>query len=85
MSGVARLYRRFRGNRAFWRQVQAAAPLDCWPWSGAIDDEGNPQYRGSRADIHAYELARGSFPAGAELEHKCGNRLCLNPRHLAVR
>jgi len=58
----------------------------CWNWTG-------PQTRGygfiqdgaaHRYQVHrfVYEQLVGSIPDGLELDHKCRNTLCINPRHV---
>lgn len=46
---------------------------------------------GSRADgtrhqewVHriAYEIAHGPIPEGMQINHRCGNSLCVNPDHV---
>ena len=64
----------------------------CWNWTDCVKGEGYGKLRvGSRSDnssrmvnAHriAYELAIGPIPAGAEIDHVCRNRSCVNPLHL---
>jgi glycine/D-amino acid oxidase-like deaminating enzyme len=84
MATLPRLLRRFAHNRRFWRLVQAGEPRECWPWQGAVDDEGYGRFRGQRADDYAYALARGARAGGSHVEHECGNPRCVNPNHLAA-
>jgi hypothetical protein len=58
----------------------------CWQWVGTVTGKGYGMIpvggRLRRAHKHFYEQARGSVPAGLELDHLCRNRGCVNPDHL---
>jgi hypothetical protein len=82
---VLQLIRRYERRRRFWRLVRVAGPDDCWPWLGRTDGNGDGVYDGRTAHRYAYELAGRLLPSGASLEHRCGNRWCVNPHHLEVR
>jgi hypothetical protein len=85
MPGLGRLIRRYERKRRFWRNVRAEGPQDCWPWLGPTDHDGFGRFEGRPAHERAYELAGGRLPSGAALEHRCGNRHCVNPYHLEPR
>jgi hypothetical protein len=61
---------------------------DCWNWLGSPNSGGYGTYRfpdgGKRVGAHiaVYEILVGSIPDGMELDHKCRNRSCTNPKHL---
>lgn len=60
---------------------------ECWIWTGYINDAGYgivTQGRGKRYRAHrfVYERVVGPIPEGLELDHKCRNTGCVNPRHM---
>lgn len=60
----------------------------CWLWTGGIQSAGygmisrNGKVIG--AHIVSYEMFVGPVPKGYDVEHKCGNRPCVNYEHLQV-
>jgi hypothetical protein len=62
-------------------------PGDCWTWIGAVNKKtgyGKKQYCGQTVLAHRwmYEQLFGRIPDGLVINHKCSNRLCVNPWHL---
>lgn len=60
---------------------------DCLLWQGAsrTNGYGVTVYRGTQTTTHRimYQLYIGeTLPDGMEVDHKCNNRLCINPDHL---
>jgi hypothetical protein len=74
----------------FWEKVERRGPNDCWLWRGAMSWNGYGRIKpdGPRDVPHmgahqaAYMLAHGAIPAGHVVHHICGQRACVNPRHL---
>lgn len=59
----------------------------CWNWTAYTNDDGYgiiSQGRGRRYRAHRYVYERlvGPIPEGRELDHKCRNHGCINPRHM---
>ena len=60
----------------------------CWEWQGGTNSRGYGQYRRPRpltqllAHRVSYTLHVGDIPDGLALDHKCRNRVCVNPAHL---
>ena len=76
----------------FWARVNKDGTeiLDtkCWEWTGAKSREfGSVTYQGEHMSAHrlAWRLTNGPIPGKMRrLIHQCGNRLCVNPDHLAL-
>ena len=71
----------------------AGASDDCWPWLWNRRDAGygvkvviTPDGRTTSTPAHrwVYEQHVGPIPPGAELDHRCNNRGCVNPAHLRI-
>jgi hypothetical protein len=68
-----------------YEKIDKRGPSECWPWKGythkgyAMFSIGNVKHHALRV---AWELANGGLiPAGMEMDHVCGDRLCCNPAH----
>ena len=76
-----------RMPRRFWAKVAADSDAECWLWAGALHRKGYGQFwhDSSMKQAHrvAYEALVGSIPGGLQLDHRCRNRACVNPSHLA--
>ncbi len=75
-------------TNAFDSKVSPAG--DCLVWTGAkrngygvfhVPGTRNGTVRSHR---YAYESAHGPVPAGMVIDHLCGNKACVNVRHLEV-
>lgn len=67
----------------FWRHAEVRGDGVCWFWRGAKSN-GYGRFRGIRAHRMSYEIAKGEIPPELMVRHLCGNKLCVNPRHLDI-
>lgn len=70
----------------FWKRVNKTK--SCWLWTGHRNAPGRYGHLrvGGGKKMLAHRFAwielRGPVPDGMELDHLCGNVLCVNPSHL---
>jgi hypothetical protein len=68
----------------FWQQVLKTDT--CWLWTGTPNDQGYGRLTvdGVRQLVHrlSYIAHVGPIPDGLVIDHKCWQRLCVNPAHL---
>lgn len=72
-------------ERCFWERNEPEPNTGCWLWLGARSEGyGNVLWDGRSQKAHrvAYFLALGPIPSGLDLDHKCRQPACVNPRHL---
>lgn len=74
-------------EQRFWPKVKKTD--GCWLWEASKTKKGYGQISnkpGSPLLAHrvAYELVKGAIPAGAQIDHLCRVRECVNPDHLEV-
>lgn len=69
--------------------IMADPNSGCWLWTAGLNRGGygvirvNGMGRGmSYAHRISYEAHKGSIPDGAQLDHLCRTRSCVNPNHL---
>lgn len=72
----------------FMRTVALSISTDeCVRWPFGLDSKGYGRFSLNKKSIGAHQMAcehhNGPRPhAGLDAAHKCGNRWCINPRHL---
>ena len=58
----------------------------CWIWLGIPDKDGYGRFRIRKSQMPAhrvvYEFMKSPIPVGLTLDHKCRNKICVNPNHL---
>ena len=73
-----------------FRKVTKGGPRDCWEWTGALNSKpGKNAYGqigmtgGELIYVHRLSYAIvAPLPKQWTIDHKCRNRLCVNPAHL---
>jgi hypothetical protein len=81
--------RYLRGHAGSWREDGGYAidpNTGCWIWQRSTSYTGYGQLwhegRVQRAHRVFYQLYVGPIPEGYQIDHTCGNRLCVKPGHL---
>src|SRR5262249_43761985 len=68
------------------KYVERQSRDDCWPWRGALNNNGYGVLKvaGKNARAHrlAWTLEHGPIPNGLNVLHRCDNPPCCNPAHL---
>jgi hypothetical protein len=79
----------------FWTKVNKVGPMPaqgvvrgcCWQWTKGKTNKGYGSFHPSKGSLvlahrFSYELLVGPIPEGLVIDHRCRNRLCVNPDHL---
>jgi hypothetical protein len=75
----------------FVKRVEIDHESGCWNWMGSKNgntEYGKFSYRVGGQTFHptahrfCWETFVGPIPEGLEIDHLCGNKLCVNPDHL---
>ena len=76
----------------FWSKVNKRGPIQdhmddrCWEWTGAKNADGYGRFslrsKSSLAHRFSFLLATGDEPE--QVLHRCNNRSCVRPNHLAA-
>lgn len=91
VKGEPRLFIRFHRRRKslearFWDSVVKSP--GCWLWKGYVWNgygrlaEGGKDGPPVSAHRLSYQINVGPIPAGMDIHHLCGVKLCVNPEHL---
>lgn len=69
-----------------FRASYSVQPDGCWEWQAGKTGHGYgafyPTDRQVGAHVWSYIQEYGPVPKGKVVDHKCGNRACVNPAHL---
>ena len=73
-------------SEVFWTFVDVRDSSECWPWKKAPHKHGHGTFWHNNVSYHAHVIAfiltNGPVPEGLLVDHKCRNRICVNPNHL---
>lgn len=83
---VVRLVRHSSPEASFAANTRWNGSCLLWTASAGSHGYGRIHVGGTRVLAHRYawERAHGPLPAGAVIDHKCHNRLCVNHEHLRI-
>jgi len=91
---LLRVYKHSQSHKTLLRQyqksqTQAFEGIACWEWQGSLDASGYGRcgkiingHQEKYAHRAVYRAFVGPIPDGHEIDHRCRNRRCGNPRHL---
>jgi hypothetical protein len=87
MSKATDIHFRLHTNRQ--GPVMPGMTTPCWLWTGAITGGGRGKLKPNGKIVKAYRYAWQYHghplpPPDLDFHHICGNKLCVNPDHLAV-
>lgn len=79
-------------ERAILARIFIGEPDECWPWIGRRTPDGYGQFvthnlwtsHRQRAHRLVWRILVGPIPAEMVIDHKCHNRICVNPNHLQI-
>lgn len=78
MSNLARF------ERKFVKDLETG----CWLWIAGVS-AGYGMFWTGRATVQAHRVAwleyKGPIPERMRVDHRCSNKLCVNPEHLELR
>jgi hypothetical protein len=73
-------------SQRFHEKFTSGPTLECWLWTGSINNHGYGQIRANGkleyAHRTSYRLHVGSIPDGMCVLHRCDVPRCVNPSHL---
>lgn len=70
----------------FLHKVRFDSLTNCWSWTANRDDDGYGRFwikgKNRWASRVSYAIFVRTIPDGREIDHKCLNESCVNPKHL---
>lgn len=74
---------------AFNLYIEKDKNSDCLIWTGTINTYGNPKFHFEKKEYMAcrfiYEYFNGVVSKNIFIQHKCNNKICVNPDHLYIK
>ena len=80
-------------QKRLFDNAQIINDSDCWIWQGQISNSGygrtNVRIKDGRvkmvsAHTASYQAFISDIPEDSLVKQQCGNRLCINPKHLEL-